>query len=288
MARPSLWLCDDCVAVEDGPYYVGYAGVDGICARCGGLASSVYYALCELPRRASHTEGVPEAFTTAVTIEPFPSVAWDTNRYYADLGVTPRATRLEIRRAYEAKNGQEDERLTHIVKQLLAPGVRARYDATPLGHVFYDRYIAESVRIQNARMVSEAHASGAPDDWFVPLDISQYINERSFAVVDTSEMGGHHERPRLAWNWGYWLWRTGCRDTQRLAEWQELLVRVLSGDKEVHSLVIGFVGHSDAPFEVVAVGHRLIVFLGDKEQPSVDLAIEAAGRVVQHLQPGGF
>lgn len=73
------------------------------------------------------------AFSTTLDLEPTRVIIWDTNGYYRSLGVSPYASRAEIRDAYLRLNGHRSHRLTIIVKTLLDRDTRARYDRTPLG-----------------------------------------------------------------------------------------------------------------------------------------------------------
>lgn len=86
--------------------------------------------------------------STSLEVERWPSVVWDVNAYYLELGVGFRATRGQMGAAYYARNGHDSERLTYVFQQLLNPVVRRAYDAVPLGEVFIDRYFIEELKRQ--------------------------------------------------------------------------------------------------------------------------------------------
>lgn len=76
--------------------------------------------------------GNARSFSTSTEIDLCPRFRWDTNSFYRNLGLTPSASRTDIRRAYLSVGGHLSYRLTHIVKTLLSRKVRERYDRTPL------------------------------------------------------------------------------------------------------------------------------------------------------------
>ena len=59
-----------------------------------------------------------------------------------------RATRAEIREAYQSSGGSGNVRLTMIAGVLLNPKRRLSYDLTPLGRLFFDDEIEEAIRTQ--------------------------------------------------------------------------------------------------------------------------------------------
>jgi hypothetical protein len=225
-------------------------------------------------------ESGPMDFTSCVALQPWPTVVWDVNAYYAELGIPWRATRTQIREAYQRLGGDGSDRLTYIVKQLLDPVIRANYDATQPGSVFFDRYIAEYVKNQMlADQVVEHGRILTFDDQVVQelsvIDLTKFMN-RPFDTVlgEVQNMGAR-------WRWGYYLWASDIYDTDRLRQWQELLVSALAGKGVNLRLSVGLVGGSQEPMRVEAVGYRVVAFLGEAETPSLELAQAAADRVVK-------
>jgi hypothetical protein len=225
-------------------------------------------------------EAGPMEFSTCVALQAWPMVVWDVNAYYAELGVSFRATWREIREAYQRLRGDASERLTYIVKQLLDPGIRATYDACQPGSVFFDRYIAEYVKGQMlADQMAEHGRILTFDDQIAQdlhsIDLSQYM-DRPFDMVPPMS---HNEASR--WRWGFYLWASDDYNTDKLRQWQGLLVSALARKGVVLQLSIGLVGGSAEPMRVEAVGYRVVAFLGDTESPSLELAQAAADRVVK-------
>lgn len=82
-------------------------------------------------------DGNPE-FSTNLGLDISPRLIWDTNGWYRILGVNHDASRRQLSTAYLASNGQDDFRLTHIIKKLLDPCSRQAYNVTPIGYFFAD------------------------------------------------------------------------------------------------------------------------------------------------------
>lgn len=246
------------------------------CHRCGQTGGD-----CILHPHANEPQivGNPLDFSTCVDLVLYPPIIWDTNRYYARLGVDPRATKAEIREAYIAKGGQDDERLTYIFKQLLDPEMRAAYDSTPLGALFFDYEIETAGRRVLADEVAKLRAMGLLDE---AEELEQAIAEAFDAVVDSTDSTGHHKAShpgRTVWAWGYYTLMSGSQDTERLVEWRGLLIQALQG-KGIDRLAVGFSRWTGVPWEVRRIGYRIVVFLSDDEQPTEAMAQAAADRVV--------
>ena len=229
-------------------------------------------------------EAGPMEFTTNVGLERWPTIVWDVNGYYRDLGVSHRATRIELRDAYIRLEGHKSKRLTYVLRQLLNPEIRAAYDATQPGSVFFDHYMAEYVQDQMfADQVEEFGRILTFDERveqeMMQVDLTQYMN-KPFETVDTVTPTGHDSSGR--WRWGYYLWGTDIYDTDRLRQWQGLLIEALARREAVLKLSVGLIGGSvEEPMRVEAVGYRVVAFLGEAEQPLPEYAERAADRVVQ-------
>lgn len=274
-----IWLCESCAHKEDDRYVCGSIAMDGICARCSGLARMVFMPECQDPRPGDYR---PSVFTTSQDLVRYAQIVWDVNCYYLDLGVRTDATRLQIRRAYERWRGWESPRLTYIVKQLLNPEIRAAYDACRPGWLFFDEYVLASTNRRIQDDLARHFADGGTMEQTEKIDFSHLVG-KPFQVVDRPPSGEQDEVP--SWGWGYYLWQSGCRDERRLAQWQEHLVRVLAERKEHTHLAVGFLGkHMACPWEVTTVGNRLVAFLSDDQQPTADLANQAADRVETHTR----
>jgi hypothetical protein len=226
----------------------------------------------------------PATFSTCLDLAVPYRLVYDTNRYYADLGVPVDATRRQIREAYQRLRGHRSARLTYIVTQLLDPDVRRRYDATPCGSVFVDDEVEgwiRQVRVQeSSRLRSQGRVEEAEVLEAEPLDV----------VVDTEEEMEQDEAQQpfeAVWPWAFYLWGSECQDRERLREWQELLISALGSRKENLQLAIGFSGGMAHPWGVRMVGYRIVVFLDQDEQPA-EAHAQAASRAVSTIdQPSG-
>lgn len=275
-----VWLCGAHVYKGDGAYEQGMVPGSGECNRCGCRpADVVFTADVEDPRLGGW--GPIEA-KAGVGLDLVPRFIWDVNRYYRRLGVDPRCSKREIREAYQRANGQESPELTAIVKFLLDDEQRWRYDNLPIGRINIDDQIMNTIRIAESRMASEKIARGEAS-----LAEMQHLFLNTEEPDETVLDGGGDEDqddvpPRSSgFNWGHYVWRSGCEDFRRLAEWQGALAAAIGEQRGDISFAVGFVGHADVPFDVTVVGYRVVAFLNDKQPISEDAVAEAATRVVQ-------
>lgn len=204
----------------------------------------------------------PMEFPLHGTMERWPSVIYDVNAYYATLGVSPRASRREIREAYSAKKGWKFERLTYIVKQLLDSEVRRAYDACLPGSRFFDRYMQDYVKSQILADHRQETGRTMDTDEVEAIDWEKLSN--TSIVLDGSSESGY---PR--WRWGFYLWKVGEYDIPLLTEWMRCLCSVYAGYDGHLS-----VGLMDGEEEValVTVGYRPVAFINVNSKPSTQLA----------------
>lgn len=225
--------------------------------------------------------GTAPVFSTSTDVEVWPTIVWDTNAYYASLGVTHRATRQQLRVAYIQRDGHRSARLTYILKQLLDTEVRRRYDATPQHSIFVDDYVAERVQ----RILSQS-------DLILP--------ERSLArLLDTEDWVGHtgasEQNPTLTphhthitpeqWRYGYYLrgdyrfqalrYRMEAQHRGVLRDWQTMLVAACASRGLRLEMGVGLSAH-DEGVRVTRVGSHLVVFLSVNDAPSAELATAVA------------
>jgi hypothetical protein len=226
----------------------------------------------------------PAVFSTSTQVEVWPSIVWDTNAYYASLGVTHRATRQQLRVAYMNRNGHRSARLTYILKQLLDPEVRRKYDATPQNSIFVDDYVAEEVE----RILRQS-------DLILP--------ERSPArLLDMDELLGHTEpseqnrtQPHThtthtqhtheQWQYGYYLkgdyrfqalrYRMEAQHRGVLRDWQTMLVAACASRGLRLEMGVGLSAYDDG-VRITRVGSRLVVFLSASTAPNAELATAVA------------
>lgn len=214
----------------------------------------------------------PFEFSTTQELERWPTIIWDVNGYYRELGVLPKATRAELKRAYQDMNGEGSVRLTHIFRQLLDPEIRAAYDASKPGSVFFDETVAQWFHEQTLNdSIKEEGRLLTLDERIERgqqvLDLSEYMN-KPYDLVDKPE----EEDLLFPWRWGYYLWRTYVHDLKLLAKWQALLLTAPTQKPSL--LAIGLLPENDpASVRFVQIGLRTVAFIRVNLDPTVYHAI---------------
>lgn len=281
-------LCDRCALPDEARFLQGYIAWDYPCERCGlPNGYGVYDGAIRLP----WPTGWPVAFRTCSALALVNGVVWDTNRYYRDLGVGPRATKREIREAYIRLGGQASPRLTYIVHQLLDDDVRRRYDATPPGSLFRDEYVEWMIRdaeVQHvhARRRAGLEAVGDDADWPFETVLDEDGAEGQDEPNDGRGLVSHPAATTSLW--GYFRWQAKRGDhTWQVATWRGLVAAAVYRREGVLELAVGIAGGMEPPWSVELVGNLLVVFLNESEQPSAALAEQVAARVaeVRHRSP---
>jgi hypothetical protein len=269
-----VFLCTRCVGSHGGRFFCGMVATDGICAWCGALATDVYQGEINEPQVARYG---PFVFSTSLDLDIRNRVIYDTNGYYRDLGVDPHATRAEIRDRFTDIDGWSDEHLTYIARVLLNDDRRDVYDSTPLGDLYFDKYMAQS--IEDEILASGQAVMADPDD--PEYDDAKSIKKDLRSREDRHASAGPVDKDSLSDQtakvptWGYYTWRTFKPDFHGvLAEWR-LQVALALRDRGVQTsadLSVGFVQDRDAPWAIRPIGHRLVIFLATSERPTSDHA----------------
>lgn len=270
-------ICGGCQVDGDFEWFCGTVAMFHVaCTRCGhkGHADDVFYPKANHPRMA----GFGPVGTTGVTVATYPPVVWDVRRYYLDLGVTPRATKKEIREAYQALDGQSSPRLTFVVKQLLNDEIRAAYDAVKLGDEFMDDEVIAWVEAQMADHTAKLRASGQ-EFKTERIDLSHLRHKamKPGAKQPLDTDGLSDQAHTYAWRW--YRWMTASNDTAKLREWHELLLRAFAERGLETRIAVGLKGGLDATYEVAEVGHHLVAFVGTSARPNPAMANAVAGAV---------
>lgn len=223
----------------------------------------------------------PYEFATAQGMEPWPTIVWDVNGYYAELGVTHKATRAELKAAYQAKQGWGSARLTYILRQLLDVEIRAAYDSARPGSVFFDEYVARWFHDQTLRdSIAEEGRLLTLDERIErgqeELDLSQYMNKPYDLDRDTPDA------VTLSWRWGYYLYGAYSHNHELLNKWQNLLLAAKTLKPE--KLCVGLLAASDsAPVRLVLIGLRLVAFVKEDSEPTPAHAMTCLLRPVEVL-----
>lgn len=214
----------------------------------------------------------PAEFSTSLALEPWPSIVWDANRYYAHLGVHRRADRSAIRQAYLRKRGYLSPRLTMIMHTLLSPPHRLRYDLVPFGALFWDTEIEEAQRRALVDEATEAILAGEE----LEDDLNDVLEEMQNPIVEDFE---YAEGP-ARYQWSYYLWGSECLDVEKLFKWRHLVSVALYGDSGLsYKIGIGFHGFGENA-RVEWVGQRVVLLISDKLEPTEIVAENLALQVV--------
>jgi hypothetical protein len=226
----------------------------------------------------------PVEASTNMSMEQWPSIVYDTNLFYRDMGVHFRATRATIRRAYQDLGGEANVRLTMIAGVLLNPERRLAYDRVPLGRLFFDDEIEEALRIAAATQAGEIRAQGDEVD-------SQALND---AIEAMREAPDYMEEPAYAprYPWSYYLYRMPIPtertpdETERLDLWRAALIsalwQIFPLDRPP-TLAVGYFrsepGEDD--IRVAKVGFRVVCFMSDTLSFDLAEVLIAARLIVQ-------
>lgn len=240
----------------------------------------------------------PATCSTSTALARALEICWDVNGYYRSLGVHWKATRKELRLAYQRINGQESRYLTYVLKQLLNEEKRATYDRMPLGEQFLDdKYVQEALKRMAAKKAQERSEQGVPttasdvlDEMGYDLHLDPQGGEDSPEEVlddDRSKRSNVSDPGSTldSWAFSYYLWRSAdIAEHARLARWQELLVSAMSRKGVVIQLAVGIFGKQDHRFVTAVVdGNRVIMLNEQNLEPDDELAEAAVEAVLREL-----
>lgn len=277
-ALTSVRLCTLCMNRDDGPHYVGTLGDEAECSRCGAPAGShVLLPIANEPHLVGW--GASQWASTSVGLVVAQPFRWDTNGWYARLGVEPTATKREIRDAYLLLQDGADDLLQEAFKGLIDPESRWAYDRRPLGQPVNDSVLYEALLRESTQMISDAIAEGReiPE----PLRrLMQQIEDEAEAEAGVDDVTpAVHDAP---WPFAFYTWQSGNRDRDTMQEWQVLLLQAVSEHKEVFRLAVGFAGgRMERLWEVKVIGNLVVAFLSDTERPNAAIARACAAELVQ-------
>lgn len=237
----------------------------------------------------------PAECSSCTELSVVPDYIFDVNGYYRELGVHPKATRKELRQAYQAKGGQSSARLTYIFRQLLNPQTRFAYDCTPLGEVFMDDYIRDrlnnAMRIRLYDRMADLAQQGVDmdslDDSSMARDIYSEMGfdidgDTPVEVVDSPPPSGEDDPRPAKFEYAYYMWATHLREDpevqSRMAHWQRVLVSAFSREGVRIKFAVGLHGKPNRWIQAL-VGYRTVFFLNREEEPTEALARDVALQV---------
>lgn len=233
----------------------------------------------------------PTSCSTSMELERVPTVIWDTNRYYRDLGFSfPfRPTKRQLREAYTECNGSDSVRKTYCFKQLLNPVTRAEYDRVPFGDMYLDDYLQAYFKrlavhraAQRRQNGEEVSAKDVLEEWGLTHEPEDDEPDPEPTTEEEPSDDGEPlewDLPEIpSWEWAYYLWRSDCTDVYRLAEWQHLLIRAFASYHSRMTVAVGFMGGQPETWLPVKIGRNFVAFLNEDVEPSESLALD----VVRH------
>lgn len=225
----------------------------------------------------------PFEFSTTHALERWPTIVWDVNCYYADLKVGYRATRGELKRAYQRLRGWGSTRLTYILRQLLNPEVRSAYDACKPGEVFFDQYIAkwfhdevlaDSVREEGRLLTLDERIARGQEEMDLtelldkPFDVVGSMMANDAKGVDKQRIPGV---PLSSWKWGYYLHNASVHNIGLLRSWQNALLSAPVSKPPF--LSVGLSSFTDkSPIKLLVIGYRTVAFIRENEPPTISHA----------------
>jgi hypothetical protein len=235
----------------------------------------------------------PAEWSTCTDLDLLARNIHDVNHYYKALGFSwpyTGITRRDLGNAWRTR--QDDRYATYAFSRLLDPEIRRHYDRAPFFMQVIDAYVLELVKRAANQDLADAAAQGEA------LDIDELMRHYGVGsnepVVDEEDpladdegnpsSDAEGEDTPEPWRWGYYTWRSGCDDRDRLGRWQRLLLAALGARGLRIKLALGFAGHLDCGQFVTRVGQTLVCFLADGVEPDEELAAEAAADVITRNQ----
>lgn len=289
-----------------GQHLVHYVGV--MVSGAADIRPEALRSDCALPLEGTlvrFSHGRPVRASSCGTVAIVPSFSWDVCAYYLILGVSWRATRGEIRRAYVARcarrGGQvQEERLTYVTAQLSDPETRRAYDMTPLGGVFLrDREVAAAIRRKASAEAGRRMSEGED------ITADEVMSEMGFQAVPPEQeqegRGKPAERParprapRWAVQWGHYA-VAGPQGIQRpdeavLEAWQGMVAAALR-ECGITAVFAVAQGPGESPMVLRDINEGCIVFVTgeraspEKAQEAVRMGVSLG--YVTGNQPGGI
>lgn len=224
--------------------------------------------------------------STETGLERSPVIVWDTNFYYRCLGIGwpyRDATVKQMRHGYMRRGGLDDDRMTYALKQLRSPETRREYDAVPLGAMFLDKFMEEWLK---KRAITEAakraKAQGLDSDEAAAMDI---LKEWGFGKADKADKPDDSEElpelppteegeKKIPWMYSYYLWRSSCDDTERLARWQQLLLSEFVRVGMKRRFAVGYMGRQPQDWVAGEVQGKFVAFLREHSEPTQEMAAD--------------
>lgn len=148
---------------------------------------------------------------------------YDVNGYYRTLGIPwpyTHASIRDLRKAYLARGGPDDARMTQAFVTFLNPVQKAIYDATPLGQKYLDPEERVRRKVESLRLSQQLRAQG--------MSVEDALATGRYEVVDNADKASDDDsnpaRESTPYPYSIFLSDAEDYDLGVLARWQEHLL----------------------------------------------------------------
>jgi hypothetical protein len=252
-------------------------------ALAGGTLDVFFPPVPEFPMAVG--DGPPE-WTTCADLEPDPVLINDPNLYYRMLGFTwpfRGITKRMLREGYLQVGGENNRLATYAFTRLLNTAFRRRYDRLQFGSWVIDHLVREMFLRKAAKEVRRRRDLVGPNADVPTIDdVFEMWGLELDDLSGSGEPATDDDRPlddQAPWPWGYYLYRSRCRDTERLAAWQLLLLAAAREQGLRTRFAIGFVGRTPMGFARLELqpSRKVVILLQEETDPTTELAARAVG-----------
>lgn len=230
----------------------------------------------------------PAIFSTCTDLVPTAQYVADVNGYYRALGVHPKATRKELREAYDRLDGQNSPYLTYVFKQLLDPDVRASYDRRPLGPPMSDLFVVEAFRrtIRQNASAEQLERINDFEEWLLAKSETPEPDSLQASLDDPShDVHDEGASPDTGnYLYAHYLYRSTASTTEHLPRWQSLVIQACRSQGIEVSLALGFHHAAEHPWLVQQVGYSLVLFFHEGRTPDAIYADDAVRYIAALLR----
>jgi hypothetical protein len=225
----------------------------------------------------------PDTCSTNTDLVLLPEWSWDVNGYYRALGVHWKADRRALRLAYQKKNGPSSVFLTYVLRFLLDPVKRRAYDMAPLGSEFFDEWRDNEIKMRAKRKASKE--AGLRGEEPTDEDAKRALKDLGYAIVEP-DVGGVEEDVQQTfhspWGYSYYVKDVACYDVDRLAQWQQMLVRAYADQGIRTTFSVGFIGGDQTYYTETEKDGRVTHYLGGTIKPTDELAQQTINTTNTH------
>jgi hypothetical protein len=170
-----------------------------------------------------------------------------------------------------------------VLQQLLDAEFREEYDRQQLGSYYIDKFIAYDLKIKAMKeAIKRSLVTGE-------VDADAVMDEMGYKIVKHAEGDEPADKTppvyvpeREPWDWGYFLHKVSCYDTDRLRTWQQMLICALSEVGVTMQFAVGFSSQSDTQpkaWTQTEEASIMVAYLGATTTPTPELARQIAHKI---------